>query len=86
MLSSSVHRIFQARGVEWVAISDSRGSCQPRDGEGSVFFFFFKEGLVNEIKWKKTWTGSHGRHQMLEIAKSTSGSWLPVSHNNKGQS
>ena len=28
---SSVHRISQARILEWVAISSSRGSCQPRD-------------------------------------------------------
>ena len=28
---SSVHGIFQARGLEWVAISFSRGSFQPRD-------------------------------------------------------
>ena len=27
----SVHRIFQARKLEWVAISFSRGSSQPRD-------------------------------------------------------
>ena len=30
-LSSSVHRIIQARIPEWVAISFSRGSSQPRD-------------------------------------------------------
>ena len=29
--SSSVHGIFQARILEWVAISFSRGSSQPRD-------------------------------------------------------
>ena len=28
---SSFHGIFQARILEWVAISFSRGSCQPRD-------------------------------------------------------
>ena len=27
----SVHRIFQAKTPEWVAISPSRGSSQPRD-------------------------------------------------------
>ena len=30
-LGSSVHEIFQARILEWVAISFSRGSSQPRD-------------------------------------------------------
>ena len=29
--SSSIHGIFQARIVEWVAISFSRGSSPPRD-------------------------------------------------------
>ena len=29
---SSIHGIFQARILEWVAISFSRGSSQPRDG------------------------------------------------------
>ena len=29
---SSIHGIFQARVLEWVAISFSRGSFQPRDG------------------------------------------------------
>ena len=29
--SDSVHRILQARVLEWVAISSSRGSFQPRD-------------------------------------------------------
>ena len=28
---SSIHRIFQTRVLEWVAISFSRGSSQPRD-------------------------------------------------------
>ena len=28
---SSIHGIFQARALEWVAISFSRGSSQPRD-------------------------------------------------------
>ena len=31
LLGSSVHGIFQARVLEWVAISFSRGSPQPRD-------------------------------------------------------
>ena len=29
---SSIHGIFQARVLEWVAISFSRGSSRPRDG------------------------------------------------------
>ena len=30
-LGSSVHEISQARTLEWVAISSTRGSSQPRD-------------------------------------------------------
>ena len=29
---SSIHGIFQARELEWVAISFSRGSSRPKDG------------------------------------------------------
>ena len=31
-LGYSIHGIFQARILEWVAISFSKGSSQPRDG------------------------------------------------------
>ena len=31
LLGSSVHEIFQARTLEWTAISSSRGSSQPSD-------------------------------------------------------
>jgi len=31
---SSVHRILQARILEWVAMPSSRGSSQPRDQTG----------------------------------------------------
>ena len=43
---SSVHGISQAKILEWVTISVSRGSSQPRDQiclsySGRLFFFFF---------------------------------------------
>ena len=31
LLGSSIHRIFQTRVLEWIAISFSRGSSRPRD-------------------------------------------------------
>ena len=34
---SSVHGILQARILEWVAISFSRGSSQPRDQTGGPY-------------------------------------------------
>ena len=32
LTGSSVHGIFMARILEWVAVPSSRGSSQPRDG------------------------------------------------------
>ena len=51
---SSVHRIFQARILEWVAMPSSRGSSSPRDRtqlssiSGRVFkaFFFYTQWLI----------------------------------------
>ena len=37
---SSVHGLFQARVLEWVAISFSRGSSQPKDGTHIAGRFF----------------------------------------------
>ena len=60
---SSVHGIFQARILEWVAIPFSRGSCQPRDwtqasrtGSGFLIVWATREALkalVKAIKKKK---------------------------------
>ena len=46
---SSVHRIFQARILEWVAISFSRGSSQPRDQSHISYIaggFFTTESIL----------------------------------------
>ena len=52
---SSVHGISQAKILEWVAISVSRGSSRPRDqiclsysGRLFFFFFFFNHGATWE--------------------------------------
>ena len=56
---SSVHKIFQARILEWVAISSSRGSSQPRDRTQISFiagrFFTAKprEAVLKQY-WKHT--------------------------------
>ena len=55
---SSVHEIFQARVLEWVAISFSRGSSQPRDptwishtvGRRFTVWATRKEGLLIYLK------------------------------------
>ena len=36
---SSVHRIFQARILEWVAVSYSKGSSQPRDQNHTSYIY-----------------------------------------------
>ena len=43
---SSMHRICQARTWEWVAISSSRGSFQPRDGTCIYCVFFIGRWIL----------------------------------------
>ena len=50
-LGSSVLRISQARVLEWVTISSSRGSCQPRDQ--TCVSRFLSEKHLNTLKKKK---------------------------------
>ena len=47
---SSVHGIFQARILEWIAISFSRGSSRPRDGTGSLVLQ--ADSLLTELRGK----------------------------------
>ena len=71
---SSVHGIFQARILEWVAYPFSRGSSQSRyqsqvsrNAGGFFFFFFFWIGgellysivVVFAIHWHESATGIH---------------------------
>ena len=43
---SSVHGIFQARGLEWVAISFSRGSSWPRDWTCASYVSFISTQIL----------------------------------------
>ena len=52
-LGSSVHGIFQARILEWVAMPSSRGSSPPRDRTSISCIagrFFTTESLGSEVK------------------------------------
>ena len=74
---SSVHGIFQARILEWVAISFSRGSSQPRDGTwvsciaGRLFTTWATRESENErggtisevIKSQHPWHGSSANRE-----------------------
>ena len=56
---SSVHGIFQARVLEWVAISFSRGSSQPRDRTrvsciaGRCFYHLSHKGNQKDMRKEK---------------------------------
>ena len=56
---SSVHGIFQARILEWVTISYSRGSLQPRDRNCISCFFCFsclcRQILYHRATWLSIW-------------------------------
>ena len=69
LLGASVHGIFPARILEWVATSSSRGSPRPRDGTHVSCFsciaggYFTTEshqkrwanvGIVERLSWLKT--------------------------------
>ena len=57
---SSVHGIFQARILEWVAISFSRGSSQPRDRtESLVSPSLAGRFFTTEPPGKPLWDDSH---------------------------
>ena len=43
---SSVHGILQARILEWVATSSSRGSCQPRDRTCICYISFIRRLIL----------------------------------------
>ena len=65
---SSVHGIFQARILEWVSISSSRGSSPLRDRTHVSFTadrFFTTEPLVGQCSGAQGWTPDHQHHQEL---------------------
>ena len=67
---SSVHEIFQARILEWVAISFSRGSSQPRDRNqvSCIAGRFFTDWATREAL--RLW--------LISRSASSRGSWVPV--------
>jgi len=65
---SSVHGISQARILEWVAISFSKGSSQPRD-QTCVYIYIHTRGRVDykmEIN-KLVVVGTYGEMCVFEV-------------------
>ena len=56
LTGSLVHRIFQARILEWVAMPSSRGSSQPRDQMHVLYLCiareFFTTSTIQEALFK----------------------------------
>ena len=53
---SSIHWIFQARVLEWVAISSSRGSSWPRDWTHVISCIFCIGRWILYHTWKDAWS------------------------------
>ena len=78
---SSVHGIFQARILEWVAMTSSRGSSQPRGWTctsyvsctGRWFFFFFplvppgkpRQGVDSFCTFKQSWCSTRAQQSAV---------------------
>ena len=61
---ASVHGMFQARTLGWVAISSSRGSSQPRDWTASLALaggFFYQLSHQGIFQSKSQWGRGHTR-------------------------
>ena len=57
--ASSVHEILQSRIQEWVAISFSRGSSQPRDGiQAFSISCIVRQVLYHCVTWEAPWSST----------------------------
>ena len=66
---SSVHGIFQASVLEWVAISFSRGSSRPRDRTQVSCIGGRCFTIWAILPWKIPWTGEPGRLKFLGLQR-----------------
>ena len=73
---SSIHGIFQARVLEWVAISFSKGSSQPRDQTqvshivGRCFYHLSRRCIKSLIAVFQKHAGRDGNNSKLSKAES----------------
>ena len=67
---SSIRGIFQARTLEWVAISSSRGSSWPRDGNSHLLSPALKAvSLIAELSGKPQYHTNMSQNWMI---------WIPI--------
>ena len=95
---SSVHGIFQARLLEWGAISLSRGSSQPRDQTrfshivGRSFYRLSHQGRARMLRCEFEFLGCKHScaaiHSGLELSgflSSPAQPWIPTRHPTLGE-
>ena len=58
-IDSSVHGILLGRILEWVAISYSRGSSEPRDETASLTSSLAGEFFTTRATWEPPYTHTH---------------------------
>ena len=83
---SSVHKIFQARILEWVAISFSRGSSRPRDQTHISHLLYLLHGQAGSLpaeQPRETIWGSRLRQSQREWVRAAShrrkgGNWIEL--------
>ena len=73
---STIHGILQARILEWVSISYSRGSSPPRDQTQASYIFctaagFFTTSATWEtVEWNRTWENTLQLLSVIEMKSS----------------
>ena len=84
---SVVHGIFQARILEWAAISFSRGSSQPRDrtwvfciADSRFTVWATREAQIRKQQIKLELLGSKAMTNLDSILKSRENIWLTKAH------
>ena len=86
---SSIHGIFQARVLEWVAISFSRGSSWPRDRTwvshiAGRHFTIWATREAYKGKWKSPLDNIKHSVQFSSVAQSCPTLWDPMNHSMPG--
>ena len=66
---SSVHGIFQARVLEWVAITFSGTAIYQRLKKKVIYMWIFTVNLSELVSWQITMNSKNGFHIILKLSK-----------------